>query len=64
MRLVEVAFSKLTEADLAKETPNERMRALFPKTGDVIVGLMTAHSGFHAGQLSAWRRAMGLKPVF
>jgi hypothetical protein len=61
---VEEAFMKLTDADLEKETPNERMRKIFPTVGDVVVGLMTAHGGFHIGQLSAWRRAMGLKSVF
>ena len=61
--LVEAAFLKTTDEQLDKETPHEGLRKRFPKVGDVIVGLMTAHSGFHVGQLSAWRRAMGLKSV-
>jgi hypothetical protein len=62
--LVEQAFAKVSDADFDRATPNERMRAFFPKVGDVVVGLMVGHSGFHIGQLSAWRRAMGLKSVF
>lgn len=31
---------------------------------DVVAGLLTAHHGYHTGQLSAWRRAMGFPSVF
>jgi len=42
----------------------ERMRARFPTMGSLILGLMTSHEATHLGQLSAWRRALGLPSVF
>ncbi len=53
----------LTEADLAQENPNERMRPMMPTAGDLIISLVTSHQAFHQGQLSAWRRAMGMPSV-
>lgn len=41
-------------------TPIERWRALHPTVGDMLVTLMVKHEAGHLGQLSAWRRAMGL----
>ena len=42
----------------------ERMRHRFPTLGHMLAGLMTAHYASHNGQISAWRRAMGLPSVF
>ncbi len=61
---VEKAFLGMSDADLEKPTTNERMIKMFPTIGDMVVGLLTGHRSFHLGQLSAWRRAMGLPPVF
>lgn len=47
----------------ATPTPLERWRTLHPTTGDMLVTLMVKHESGHLGQLSAWRRAMGLAPV-
>ncbi len=55
--------TKATPETLAQPAP-ERARARFPTVGAMLVGLMTAHEASHNGQLSAWRRAMGLPPVF
>jgi hypothetical protein len=63
-REIEKAVLAMTDADLAREMPVERIRSLFPRVGDMIVGLMTTHESFHMGQLSAWRRACGMKPLF
>jgi hypothetical protein len=35
----------------------------FPTVGDLLVHLMTTHTSFHLGQLSLWRRMMGLPGV-
>jgi hypothetical protein len=35
----------------------------FPTTGDLVCHLMTTHTGFHLGQLSMWRRMMGMPGV-
>lgn len=41
----------------------ERWRVMHPTVGDMLVTLMVKHESGHLGQLSAWRRAMGLAPV-
>ena len=56
----------LVECDMdvfAEAVPLERWRALHPKIADMIVMLMVKHESMHLGQLSAWRRAMGLGRV-
>ena len=70
LQTLEDAHARLADA-VAKATPEtldrpapERMRSRFPTVGAMLVGLMTAHEASHNGQLSAWRRAMGLPPVF
>lgn len=58
-KLVEAIDStdpKLLASPLADETRRQR----FPKTGDFICFLMTAHENMHIGQLADWRRAMGM----
>jgi hypothetical protein len=35
----------------------------FPTVGDLLAHLMTTHTGFHLGQLSMWRRMMGMPGV-
>ena len=67
---LENAHGKLTAAALAADpaavagvNPVERNRAAFPTLGDLVAHLMTTHTATHLGQLSAWRRAAGLKSV-
>lgn len=47
----------------AASNPLERWRAMNPTIGDMIVTLMVKHESAHLGQLSAWRRALGLPRV-
>jgi hypothetical protein len=62
-RVMEAALQSMTENQLM--APGDpRIRHLLPTVGDGIIGLMSTHESFHIGQLSAWRRAMGLKSVF
>lgn len=42
----------------------EKFADMIPTTGGMVVFLMTAHMCEHLGQVSAWRRAMGLNPIF
>lgn len=63
-REVEAVLATITDAELQKEMPDPRIRQMFPKVGDIVVGVTTTHESFHMGQLSAWRRAMGRKPLF
>jgi uncharacterized damage-inducible protein DinB len=56
----------LTQADdrvLLSPNPLERWRTLHPRIGDMLVTLMVKHESGHLGQLSAWRRAIGLSRV-
>jgi hypothetical protein len=61
-RLGEAVVKALPET-LAQPAP-ERIRERFPTVGALLAGLMTSHHASHNGQLSAWRRAMGLPSVF
>lgn len=61
-RLTEVV-AKITPDALAQPAP-ERMRGRFPTIGNMLAGLMTSHEAVHLGQLSTWRRVMGLPSVF
>ena len=45
------------------ENPNERMRAKFPTNGAMLAFYVGGHFMLHMGQLSAWRRAVGLGPA-
>lgn len=53
-----------TEDDvLLVENPNERMRGKFPTMGAMHAFYVGGHFMMHMGQLSAWRRAIGLGPA-
>lgn len=45
------------------ENPNEKMRGKFPTVGAMFGFYVGGHVMMHIGQLSAWRRAMGLGPA-
>lgn len=45
---------------LAPNPLEGRMRELFPQLGGLLGFYVTAHAHGHLGQLSAWRRAMGM----
>ncbi|MEK6700712.1 MAG: DinB family protein [Planctomycetota bacterium] len=47
----------------AAANPLERWRAIHPTIGDMLVTLMVKHESGHLGQLSAWRRALGMPRV-
>lgn len=48
---------------LAAANPIDRWRAMAPTVGDMLLILMVKHESHHLGQLSMWRRAMGLPRV-
>jgi hypothetical protein len=49
----------LTDADLERDIAIDRYREIFGTAGVGVNFIMNTHLGFHLGQLSAWRRAMG-----
>jgi uncharacterized damage-inducible protein DinB len=62
----EQIYSKLrslSEADLAKPHPDPARRERMPTIGHAITFYGTWHEAYHSGQLSAWRRVLGLPPV-
>jgi DinB superfamily len=54
--------AKLSEADLAKPTP-ERMQAFAPTVGNAAI-LLASHPLMHIGQFSVTRRALGKPNIF
>jgi uncharacterized damage-inducible protein DinB len=57
------ALLRMDETALAEPLPNERVRDMLPTKGHAVLQVVAAHTAFHAGQLAAWRRAVGRQPV-
>lgn len=49
----------MTAGDLAAANRHAQTRDAFPTPGDLVAYLLW-HEGYHAGQVSQWRRAMGI----
>ena len=55
------ALKGASEATLAAENPAEgRVKEMFPTIGGAVGFLLSGHVAMHLGQVSAWRRVMGL----
>lgn len=51
----------VSDSVLARDNPIEgRFREIFPKVGTAVMFLCTSHMMMHLGQISTWRRAIGL----
>lgn len=48
----------------AQPNPNVRLKEALPTVRDAVAFLLTGHLGVHLGQLSSWRRMIGLPPMF
>lgn len=58
------AVSAIDDARLAEPNPIEgRLREMFPTLGGALLFVLNDHTMFHLGQVSTWRRCMGLGPV-
>ncbi len=51
------------ERSLTDPLPDEAARRVLPTLGDALVQIVAGHLAFHAGQLAAWRRAIGRAPA-
>lgn len=51
------------DSTLQQPPAEERLRARFPTIGSMINFLLLGHTSMHLGQLSTWRRCMGLASV-
>ncbi len=59
------ASESVTAEQLAPKHPVEIkfVKELFPTVGELVAHLFTTHEAIHLGQLSAWRRSMGMPGV-
>jgi DinB superfamily len=71
LRAVEQGFERLrqtiataTPEKFAKLATNPPTKEALPTIKDGIAFLLTGHLGIHLGQLSTWRRMIGLLPLF
>ena len=46
-----------------RPNPHQGLKDTMPTQGGLFAFMMTSHESLHLGQLSAWRRAMGMSPV-
>lgn len=53
-----------TPEQCSKPTGHARLRETMPTTDMALTFLMVTHPGVHLGQLSMWRRLIGMKPLF
>jgi hypothetical protein len=49
---------------LAQPNWNPRAKEVLPTAGDMVAFILTGHVGVHLGQLSSWRRMIGMPPLF
>ncbi len=55
------AIETTSDAVFTRENPSEKMRTMFPTIGAMHAFYVGGHFMMHMGQLSAWRRAMGME---
>jgi hypothetical protein len=53
-----------SEETLAVPTPNPRMQEMLPTLRESAAFILTGHFGVHLGQLSMWRRLVGMPALF
>jgi hypothetical protein len=51
---------ELGDEGMSTPLPDEKNRQTMPTLGHAIVHILSGHASLHVGQLSAWRRAIGL----
>ena len=55
-----VAVEMQSVSDLAAPFPDPMYEDVFPSVGHALTQVMVGHTAFHVGQVTIWRRAMGL----
>ena len=56
-------LKSIGESALEEPLPHERHRPVFPTLGHAVTHILTSHAAVHVGQLTVWRRAVGLGPL-
>lgn len=54
------AVSRLNDSQLDQPLPDEAHRAIFPTVRHALTHVLVGHTANHIGQLTLWRKAMGL----
>ncbi len=57
------AVERLDDARLDEPFPDEAYRGVFPTIHHFLTQVLVGHTANHVGQLSVWRRAMGMPPM-
>lgn len=60
---ITAAIVELTDAQLDAPFPVESYRHVFPTIRHALTQVLVGHTANHIGQVSVWRRAMGLPPM-
>ncbi|WP_437204709.1 DinB family protein [Planctomicrobium sp. SH664] len=53
-----------TQAEAGQANPHPRLKEKLPTVEGLAAFILTGHYGIHLGQLSMWRRTMGLPALF
>lgn len=53
-----------TPEQLSRPSTHARTKAMLPEQKDLLAFLLTGHMGLHLGQLTTWRRMIGLPALF
>ncbi len=71
LRAVEAGYEELRQKvrsaspeKLAQPTTNPLAKETLPTLKEMVAFLLCGHMGVHLGQISAWRRLIGLPPLF
>ena len=62
-RRVVAGLNVMGEQGLSAPLPDIRYREVFPTIGQAVLHVLTAHAALHVGQLTVWRRTVGLPPL-
>ena len=57
------AVGQLDDSRLDAPFPDESYRVVFPTIRHALTQVLVGHTAYHIGQLTVWRRAMGLPPM-
>jgi hypothetical protein len=57
------AVERLDDVRLDQPFPDEAYRDVFPTIRHALTQVLVGHTSFHVGQVSVWRRAMGLPGI-
>jgi hypothetical protein len=56
-------LNSLGEEAMQQPLPDVKYRDIFPSLGHAVTHVLAAHTAAHVGQVIAWRKAMGFRPL-